>query len=226
MQPKAAQAAQLSIPLIDLHFTDFAILALLLAILYGLSAIEVLLSSQNGGLSELDRIDLQKASTWALLGILATLIAGISTDISSGAQTFEIATVLVPIFFVGRWAYFHLRSSRLVQIDLIRNELDNIYRGEIVGYISGLASPASIDEIYVQCAKQLHSSHITARLTSSLGVKVFTVSLGLNEFVGDLLFTREKCERLLNGLVETRLLKREANSYQYQRSLPEARSTT
>jgi len=198
----------------DLQFIDFAVLALLLAMLYGLSAIEVLLApSKRGGLSELERINLQKAATWALLGILATLVAGVSADARETRSSYEMVMILVPLFFIFRWAAFHVRKSRMVRIEMVQEELDLTYKLEILRYVSLIGKPASNLEIYSECVKRLHTSAILEKLTHSIGGQVFTISLGLEDLMKKLLFTETKCSLLLQELKKDGRIAMEGQQY-------------
>ena len=210
------------IPEIDLQFLDFAVLAVLLTALYGLSAMEfVLASSGDRKLSKLEEIDLHKAITWAFLGILATLITGVFAS-SPDLEMFKTPLVLIPLFFITRWAVFHFRQSRLVKIDLVQEEFDNLYKEKIREFVTRSKEPVSANVVYEECTQALNYSRIFETLSLRFGSRVFSVSLG--DLAEKLILTQNKVTNLLEALVKEGKLEKYGDDYRGREKALQANS--
>src|SRR5437867_2796217 len=116
-----------SIPAVDLTFGDFTLLAILLILMHGLTAAESWATGKVAGTKRLDR---RAASTFSFLGILATLVAGIFAG--RPGSTADMPFLLVPLLFIGYWAYYHAKTASNLDFTLLTKELDERYRNAVL----------------------------------------------------------------------------------------------
>jgi hypothetical protein len=195
-----------------------------MALLYLASTIELLAANVSKmSLDLTNEMNLKKAATWAILGIALTLIAGLvagantlaaanphsslsaSVELREGATGvsfmdlfLEYGGLLVPSLILGKWWAYHVRGSRIVDVDLLVKELDETYRRELLKELSQRhGMRATKDELFIACSKRLVASRLVSGLGSSFGVSGRLVRLVPAELVDKLTFTYQKMEALL-----------------------------
>lgn len=184
---------------IQVPFTDFCILALLLGVMYSVSAFEAWLTPKgkraikNSESSKMNRI---WAASYAFFGILLTLAAGVVSEANTGEA--DILFLIVPLFFIGHWALFHLRSSDLIDPEIVRDLLAQDYRDAVIHVFATRAQESfSADEVRTLA---LESSFYVNLLLNSRSLYKSVVPMPMREAINSLIPTPEKTYELLNSL--------------------------
>lgn len=221
-------------PVVDLQFQDYALLSILLALLYLASTCELLAASiTKSSLPLANELSLQKAASWSVAGIALTLLAGLvaganhlppvvaasqaapyaspsasaaAVGSTPGGVPFlvlleEYGGLLVPAYVLFKWWTFHVRGSRVVNLDLLATELNDTYRREILRQLG--ESPnmrATKDELFLACSKHLIASRLISGLGSSFAVSGLLVRMAPQDIANKLTFTYERMETLLAEL--------------------------
>lgn len=111
----------------NLDFGLFILFALLIAILYSLSAIEVLFVKDRHSQQEMENV--RRSAQWGVLGVLFTLGAGAYAQVTSTANVWDVAVLSIPLFFTGRWAIWYIKYSRVSEdLILLKKDIDFKFR--------------------------------------------------------------------------------------------------
>lgn len=183
----------ISIPPVDLSFSDFILLAILQALMYGLTGLElaVALPKKDSGTQRSDR---RKAAGWAFAGILVTILAGVFA--AAGIGPGEPFLVGIPLFFIARWAYYHGTSASLANVQAVREALEDHYRDAVLTILS--STPQTSDEVFRSATVEIRSFKIIERASV---VARGIVPVPAKALVEELLFTPQKVRFILDRLV-------------------------
>jgi hypothetical protein len=148
-----------SIP--ELGFTEYAILALIQAVLLCLSSFEhssVSAGSWGPFKTKKPHLDaLKRAGTWAFLGILVTLGLGITSQVLQNGLV-ELPLTLIPIIFISLWARYYQRGSQMVELKVIQEEADKYYIALIIQVIETNEKNQKylgVKDLYIECVSEL-----------------------------------------------------------------------
>ena len=131
----------------------------------------------------------------------AAMLAGSTSNVSFADLFLEYGGLLVPAFVLAKWWAYHMRGSRIVNLDLIAQELDDSYRREILKDLELRPTMrATKDEVFLACSKRLIASRLVSGLGASFGVAGYLVRMASIETVDKLTFTYPKMEALLAEL--------------------------
>ena len=132
---------------LDLSFADFAVCALLLAVLYLISALEAMwLARDDREITSREGKDLRTASTWAFIGITLTLIAGVLSQMNLASWLDESLTA-VPAIFLVHWAIYHRQASKIIDFSAVESQIKNSYKNEILVWAKARRElPFTVDE--------------------------------------------------------------------------------
>lgn len=200
--------------LLDLQFSDFAILSILLAILYFVSAIEWLATRGRWNLRTTKSLELRKAASWAFVGIFSTVIAGIVAD-ALARWSIELPLICIPLFFISYWFYFHRRSSDIVQFSLIVNHFDEEYERKIAAMLKDSDGPMRLDAIARGVSWSFGSDELLAKISHSVGGGSLFVAI--EDVAREMLPTEEKIERILDAMCSKRFAKKTDDGYEWRR---------
>lgn len=135
---------------INLHFIDYLAFAILLAILYGITAFEYYSVVNQKHLSDQNKLDLRKAASWTFFGILFTVIGGIISELDISIWT-EYSPLVVPFTFLFIWADFHRQASKLIDLKMIEKEVYEYYEQRINKLFKNEPKNCfSIDKLYIE----------------------------------------------------------------------------
>lgn len=197
-------------------FTDFCLLALIIALVGGLSALEVL--SHTAGKrrreAELD-IPLRRAATWSLVGVIVTLLYGALSHTVLVLTPYTDAGVAVPLVFLGYCLRLHMQGSTVVSRAYLENEADDYYLQLIEDIVRRGAAgrdSATDNEFRKECIKCLPvekpwwSINAVSRFGSSVGSPAL-----LENLLGSLALNEKKFKTLADKLVRKGRLCRDQN---------------
>jgi hypothetical protein len=201
------------IPPIDLSFGDFMLLAILLALMYGLTGLElaVTLPRRDFGTQEFDR---RQAAGWAFAGILLTIVAGLVAAAELGPA--EPFLLFLPLFFMARWAYYHGASASLANVQVVRQGLEDQYREAVLASLSEESQTSA--EVFGAAVTKIGALTMLERASVlTRGI----VPVPAKALVEDLLFTPQKVESILASLVSDGLAEKykDGDILRYRRTL-------
>jgi hypothetical protein len=142
----------------------------------------------------------------------AALAPGAASNVSFIDLFLEYGGLLVPAFVLAKWWAYHVRGSRVVNLDLIAQELNESYRREILDDLRKRPSMrATKDELFIACSKRLVASQLISGLGNSFGVTGYLFRMASAETVDKLTFTYPKMEALVAELVREEAISIEGN---------------
>lgn len=196
------------LPTLELEFRDFALVAILLAILYLITVIEAL-SAGGTATTGIPLEQRKRAASWGFVGIFATLLAGVAAEASSLDADF----LGVPFLCMGHWAYFHWKTSRLLDVEAIVSHFDTAYRQALVGVLKDKAgqrlSVGQLRDLAIQ------SNVYTAMLNSSTPLFKAAVPISIGEAVTRLLPDEKKTREMLAQLEAEKQLTSDGEGYSW-----------
>jgi len=131
---------------IELPFTDFCVLALLLALLYGITAVEAWISPKGQAATGISMLNRKTAASFAFFGVLATLVAGVLS--AADNRGIDFLYLGVPLAFLAHWAWFHYLASDLVDPQVLQDILAKSYEDAVVQVIAERSHAAlSVEEV-------------------------------------------------------------------------------
>ncbi len=192
-------------------FTDFCLLALILAILGGFSFLEVLLPSVLKRKLDEERIrPLRRAASWAVIGAIVTLIIGALSQVLH--PYLEDAAVITPLVFLVTWALLHMLGSSVVSSKYLESEADQYYLPLIERVVREHASKATSTgdkTIRLDCIAQLPIDQPWWAVTAVARYGGLLVpESALVNLLGKLALTEEKFDNLVGKLVKTNRVRR------------------
>ena len=164
--------------LVDLRFLDFAVLALVLSVLYLISAVELMwiAGSEHEVKSRKGR-DLKTASTWAFLGVISTIFSGIISELNI-VRWADLGLAVVPLGFVVQWAIYHREASSVIDFDIIEKRLREAYKTEIISWARRSQrfqdKPFDLAEV-VDVLQNANPTAVLASMSTTLGKKFLGV---------------------------------------------------
>ena len=183
---------------IDLPFTDFCVLALLLGLLYGITAFEAWLTPKGQDAKALSKENRKTAATFAFFGIFSTLLAGVASAADEAGIDFVYLSV--PLVFVGHWAWFHYQSSDLIDPQVVTDLLSRSYQDAVIQVVAEHGSNAlPVDEIRKLA---LESSVYLKLLKKGQPVLKLATPIPVHELVGLMIPSVDNTRNLLNSLVD------------------------
>ncbi len=195
-------------PNLNLVFADFALLAILLAIMYSITILEELITASNRAAVGIAHQQRGQAATWGFTGILLTLVAGV-TIAAEGSRN-NSAWLLLPFSFMGQWAYFHWKTSTLLDVQIVVDHFDQIYRTAILTVLEQQqARVCGIPEIHETI---ISGKYIPLPNPSNLLVK-FAVPLPVRNIVARLLPTMKRTGELLLQLEKDKVVNQVKGHY-------------
>lgn len=177
----------------NLEFSDFALLAVLIAILYGLTAMEYFrLSKSDLAFGGSRGINLRKAGIWSFYGIISTIIAGWLADMNLSTVT-EYPMVIVPLFFIFKWAGFHIKGSKIIDPSVLEKNIESLIDNNIIKQLKMANNCLSAKSIYENLIlneeKFDNVEEIISKSTSS--GEIIINRLGLKELISPFLIKME-----------------------------------
>jgi hypothetical protein len=112
----------------DLGFTEFALVAILLAVMYAVSAMHV---AAMKGRAYLEKPFVKRGAVWAVMGIVFALLFGTAAALGTGLP-FEGPALAFLLLFPGGWVWAELAHGRVASSADINRELDGVYRRAIL----------------------------------------------------------------------------------------------
>lgn len=196
------------IPDLKLAFIDFALVSVILAIMYSITVFETLVSASNHGATGVALAETKRAATWAFTGILVTLTAGVFAAAVGGRR--GSAALVVPFFFMARWAYFHWTMSKLLDVKVVLEHFDQTYRTSILEALREGKGGLTVDQIHERATNTSTYSQMLA-LGAPLIKSVLPVPVGDIQTV--LLPTRKKTEDVLRQLDLEKFVRQDGDLY-------------
>lgn len=201
------------LPELRLAFTDFVLLAIMLTIMYGITVFEAVSTSggwEGAGVS----LDLRKrAATWAFAGVVFTLMAGVAAGTEEESHRSSVY-LGVPLVFVGHWAYFHWKSSKLIDVQVILKHFDDAYKKAVLETLERNPQGLSIEQIR-QLALQSDVYFRILRLSRPLVKSAATIPIA--KMLDELLPTEDKTEAILRSLIKAAVVQQVGTVYRVQR---------
>jgi hypothetical protein len=189
-------------------FLEYAILAILLAILQGLSSMELSAPNRKDAkFSSAELIDMKKSSAVAFVGLLVTLAAGLGAQFTQRG-IYDTALMLVPFPFIIAWASYYYRSSKSTDFKSLESEMDNEFSRVIVTCIRDNSQSGSIafDALYSECLKRLQK---VDRWSTAISIPLnkqrkLLTTLGFNDVLNVFTLSEVKFEVLLKELLKNK----------------------
>ena len=202
---------------VQFPFTDFCILALLLGVLYSVSAFEAWLSPSGQNAAGISKMHRKAAATYAFFGILVTLLAGVV--VAADTQTGDIVYLSAPLFFVVHWAMFHYRSSDLIDPRIVQDQITQNYREAVIQVLAERASTSlSVEEVR---GLALESSLYVGLLEKGQPLFKSVAPVPVRDLIASLIPTQDKTRELLQSLEqEGRICVGEDGKYVMRRAAP------
>lgn len=180
-----------------LHFVDFGIVALLFAVLLGISSFEYLLLREKARLpgQDMRHEALKSASTTAFVGIAISLSLGV---FAPALKQYDDWTAIIPLGLLLLWLRYQSRLSEVINFDLLASELDKGYSNIILKIAKEnpqLDDPSLYRECVVAAQKPDAMLGEIARVVGkqSMVVPLFAAQSLFQSFV----FSRERFDGLL-----------------------------
>jgi hypothetical protein len=194
---------QIQLPIVELAFEDFALLAILLSLMYLLTIIEALGQQSSAGIALINR---KRAATWSFAGILLTVTAGIAAPTLND----DLPLLLIPFVAIANWAYFHWLNSKLLDTQVILTHLDEAHRSAIVTIFSQEHSGLSAHVV----RERMIQTDAYARVLSASGPFLKTVvPLPLGVVLDRLMPTQAKTDEILRKLQDEGLVARDGELF-------------
>lgn len=190
-------------PELQLAFTDFTLLALILLVMYSISVLESSGIADNRAASGIDLLQRKRAATWAWVGSLSTLIAGVVAASEEGRN--DVVWLTIPLLFMAHWAYFHWSTSRMLDAQAVLQHFDDAYRKAI---LAALAPQPGREGLTIEQIRELatQSNAYIRLLTAGSPMVQAVVPLPVKDVVTRLLPNKEKTEQILNQLVDEKVV--------------------
>ena len=202
---------------IQIPFTDFCILALILVLMYSVSAFESWLSPSGQSAAGNAKIHRKLSATWAFFGVLGTLAAGLAA--SANSEGLDIIYLSIPLFSISSWAMFHYRSSSdLIDPQVISDQIDRSYQDAVILVIAQQTpNPLTVEQIR---ALALESSLYVGLLAKGKTVFKAMAPIAVHDIIEGLIPTVEKTHKLLQELEKQgRIQCDEFGKYSIQRAI-------
>jgi len=185
---------------------DFAVMAVLFAVLLGLSSFELVLRSETGkwqgeGLREKA---FEHASTTAFIGILVSIGAGVA---ASTMKQYNLLTLVLPVGLLLLWMRFQRDASKAINFEGLANQLDRQY-SEIILTTAKNRPRLNDEDLYLQCLAQAQEADaFFAEISKVVGKRAIAVPLFATQSIfQSFVFPRERFNRLIETLRKERKL--------------------
>jgi hypothetical protein len=188
--------------------TDFLFLALLQLLMHILTVLEVARGdTKSGSTADIDRTS---AATWSFSGMLLTLLAGIVAK-GLAAPAISASALVIPLYFIARWAFFHWRTSKLLDSAVIETELREVYRRAILDvFEEPNAGALSAEQIVVRALPYMKQAKLLYD-KAALFKRLVPVSIGT--LFDRLLPTPDNLRSTLTELVDNKALSFDGERY-------------
>lgn len=199
---------------VKLTFSDFVLVGILCAILYGLSSLEI--RSEEFGKSADDRQmqDMKLATLYAFLGIPLSLICGVIAESGIFHHLTSLLAVLPLVAVITFWVKHHRFGSQLLDVDGFSKYTAGYYRHTVLSYIQLYYSQSnqgpSEGQIFEACSRTLLPQTALKMIAMTEAGRHLSVEMGIQELVDTLAFDHDKLKGILEELVGGRVLKRES----------------
>lgn len=189
----------------DLTFGDFALLSILLMLMYAVSMLGALLGPSAAGIPLQNR---KAAVTWSFAGVIATVGAGVLADSVSS----DLPLLGIPLFFILMWAYSHFLSNKLIDVQILVRQVDKAYEETIVEI---LPTDAGAGLLAVEVLQRAVTTNVYFSYLSRGGALAKSVApLAVGELVTErLLPSLERTEALLAELEKSKMIKQVNGRY-------------
>jgi hypothetical protein len=198
---------------VRLTFTDFVLVGILCAVLYGVTVLELQSAEFKKKASGRQITDLTVAATSAFLGIPLSMLCGVVAQ--SGAFEWDGALVLAPVIAViAFWVKHHRFGSRSIDINFLSEHVDQYYKRQIVEVVEDAykrnGKAISVEEVYVRCSAENPPVTILRWISTDNRVKSLRFAMGIDDLLHGLTLEQGKVRELLDSLVTNNLLERGA----------------
>jgi hypothetical protein len=195
---------------VKLTFSEFVLVGILCAILYGLSSLEIQSAQFNKTADDRQMADMRLATLSAFLGIPLSLICGVVAE-SGVLGHFSGLLALVPIIFiVAFWVKHHRFGSQLLDAEGLSKYTSDYYRNTVLTFIqTGSSSTEWLteDQIYEGCSRNLVPQTALKMIAMTEAGKTLSVQMGIKELLDTLAFDRDKLRVILEALVANQLVR-------------------
>jgi len=199
---------------INLGFSDYLLLAIILVFLHLINVIELIALKSND--EEGDRTsNLKFQATIAFIGIISTIICGLISQCLK-QNWIDVALILIPLLFIFTWFIHQPRSSNFISLEKVHVRVYAILQNEISSYAER-KSKFTIDDLY----KDYHTIitvDILLRNFTRYSNKMNLPIAGLQELFKPLEFTKDDIEGILKNLCNKGDLILNDNYYIYKKS--------
>lgn len=151
----------------DLEFHDFIGMAVLFSVLLGITVLEYNLRiSKRQDPNDIEEKNFKRAGTFAFSGIILMIL--LAPFVEGNLLNFgkvetgmiEAAVLVLPVFLLFGWAYSEYKASNVIDMRLLRAELDGFVAGKCVTYLEEKEAlnetyAVSINDIYQACKPTL-----------------------------------------------------------------------
>ena len=190
----------------EFPFTDFCLLAMVLVMLGGFSFLEILTLTVKKELDERKVIPLRKATSYSILGAIATLIVGAFAE-SSRLPYADIAASALPLGFLVTWGVFQQRGTSVTKFESLEAEANQYYLTliEKTAKLGVQDDVFLLDKLYRECLIGLVENPPWWAFTAALKLgqsQPLLMGDSLTNLFGNLALTREKFDQLLDQLVK------------------------
>jgi hypothetical protein len=192
------------LPHLALSFGDFALLAILLAMMYALTALEVWLTPAGRNAAGVPLVQRKRAAAYAFFGIFLTLVAGAISDARHTETLF-----LVPFGCIAYWGYFHWKTtSQLIDVQVIVDQFNEAYKNAVLAVVN----EAPTEGLTVQRIHELTLDRepYTKLLTVGSPILKQVLPLAIGDVAARLLPTTKRTEEVLRDLEKEGIIRRTA----------------
>lgn len=201
---------------VKLTFSDFVLVGILCAILYGLSSLEIRSEQFEKSADDRQMQDLKVATFFAFLGIPLSLICGVIAESGIFHHLTSLLAVLPLVAVITFWVKHHRFGSQLLEVDGFSKYAAGYYRHTVLNCIQlyeddGPSNQGpSEDHIFEACSRALLPQTALKMIAMTEAGRHLSVEMGIQELLDTLAFDRDKLKGILEELVAGRVLKRES----------------
>lgn len=195
---------------IDLTFSDYLLLAIILILLHGINVIE-LISIKDEVDEENRKTNLTLQSTIAFTGIIVTLLCGLIAQYLKNTWI-DTGLVLFPLLFIIVWFSQQVKSSAYISLDKLHDKIAMIVENQIASYAENKGS-FTLDQLH-QDYKTIITADVLLRNISTFIPKRLGLRFeGLDEIFAPLKFDKNEIKHIIKKIPEIREVGLE--SYEY-----------
>ncbi|MGA2777480.1 MAG: hypothetical protein ABSF94_07975 [Steroidobacteraceae bacterium] len=198
---------------VKLTFSDFVLIGILCAILYGLSSLEVQSAEFDKSATDQQMADMKFATLNAFLGIPLSLICGVVAESGALGHFAGLLSLAPMIFIIAFWVKHHRFGSRLIDADAFSKYAINYHRNNVVNFIGNHQISRNEllteDQIFEGCSRNLVPETALKMIALMGAGERLSIQMGIQDLLDTLVFDRKKLGEILEVLVASRVLRKE-----------------